>query len=168
MYNINDVVVYGSQGVCRITDIGPLEMKGMENKSYYTLSPLFQNSTIIYAPVDNPKTVLRPVSSPDQMQDLISRVPEIPTIEIKNDRERESVYKAVIKTGDPGELLRLIKTISQRRKDRLASGKKRIIIDEKYCQIAEEQLYQEMAYVMEENLDSMEEYFSEKVLKAYN
>lgn len=163
MYKLNDVVVYGTQGVCRITEIGPLECNNDQTKLYYTLCPLFHKGTILYAPVDNRKSVMRPLLSQDDIDSLIDDIPTIHTIEVKNDRERESLYKSALLTCDPRELVKVIKTVYFRRKDRLASGKKRIVVDEKYYQLAEEQLYQEMAYVLNLTKDDMESYISEKV-----
>ena len=163
MYKVNDVVVYGTSGVCRVAEIGPLEMASDKNKLYYTLCPLFQRGTVIYAPVDNMKSVMRPVLSKDDIHTLIDDIPQIDTIEVKSDRERETLYKSALRTCDPRELVKVIKTVYFRRKDRLASGKKRIIVDEKYFQLAEQQLYEEMAYVMDESKESMADYISQQV-----
>ena len=165
MYKLNDVVVYGTQGVCRITEIGPLEYNNDPNKLYYTLRPLFQKGTILYAPVDNRKSVMRPVLTQEDIDSLIDDIPSIHTIEVKSDREREGLYKSALHTCDPRELVKVIKTVYYRRKDRLASGKKRIIVDEKYFQLAEEQLYEELAYVMNLTKDDMADYISDKVAK---
>ena len=94
---------------------------------------------------------------------LIREIPDIETFRVGNDRDRESVYRTAIRTCDPRELVRIIKTVYLRRKDRLASGKKRIIVDEKYFQIAEDQLYQELAYALDKNKESMKEYISSNV-----
>ena len=163
MYQVNDVVIYGNQGVCKVTDVGPLDINDNDNKIYYTLNPVYQKGTIIYAPAENPKSVMRPVLSKDQANSLIKEIPDIETFRVGNDRDRESVYRSAIRTGDPRELVRIIKTVYLRRKDRLASGKKRIIVDEKYFQIAEDQLYQELAYALDQKKESMEEYISSNV-----
>ena len=164
MYRVNDVVVYGNQGVCKVTDVGPLDITGSEEKVYYTLNPVYQKGTIIYAPAENPKSVIRPVLSKDQAHSLIREIPDIETFQIGNDRDRESVYRTAVRTCDPRELVRIIKTVCNRRKDRMASGKKRIIVDEKYYQIAEDRLYQELAYAMKEEKESLAEYISNTVL----
>ncbi len=163
MYRINDVVVYGNQGVCKVMDVGPLDMMENENKIYYTLNPVYQKGTTIYAPAENPKSVMRPVLSKEEVNSLIKEIPDIETFRVGNDRERESVYRTAIRTCDPRELVRILKTVYVRRKDRLASGKKRIIVDEKYFQIAEDQLYQELAYVLDKKKESMEEYITNNV-----
>ena len=163
MYQVNDVVVYGNQGVCRVTNVGPLDINDDDHKIYYTLSPLYQKGTIIYAPAENPKSVMRPVLNKDQADSLIREIPDIETFRVGNDRDRESIYRTAIRTCDPRELVKILKTVYIRRKDRLASGKKRIIVDEKYFQIAEDQLYQELAYVLDKNKESMEEYITSNV-----
>ena len=41
MFEVGALVVYGSDGVCRVEKVGPLEMQGAQKGvDYYTLSPL--------------------------------------------------------------------------------------------------------------------------------
>lgn len=43
MFQVNDVVVYGNHGVCKIMDVGPLSMSlADKNTIYYTLCPVYQ------------------------------------------------------------------------------------------------------------------------------
>ena len=54
MYQVNDVVVYGLHGVCRVTEITEKEFAG-EAQRYYTMKPVFDNrSTFLYPPTTKP------------------------------------------------------------------------------------------------------------------
>jgi hypothetical protein len=52
VFQISDVIVYGTQGVCRITEIEEKTIGGVK-KSYYVLKPVHDNGATIYAPTNN-------------------------------------------------------------------------------------------------------------------
>ena len=71
MYNIDDLIMYGTTGVCKVSDIRKSDFAGGdEDRLYYVLEPLYQ-SGVIYAPVDNQKVFMRAVISEDEAKDLI-------------------------------------------------------------------------------------------------
>ena len=72
MYQIDDIVVYESSGVCRVRDIQELTFSEAAGaKRYYVLTPLFSSGDVIYTPVDSTKTVLRPVISREEALETI-------------------------------------------------------------------------------------------------
>ena len=52
MYAVNDKVMYGQSGVCRITDICTKKF-GKTAVEYYVLHPMYGEDTTIYCPVQN-------------------------------------------------------------------------------------------------------------------
>jgi len=67
MYQLNDIVVYESSGVCRICDIQELSFsEDTAPNTYYILAPLFSPGDVIYTPVNSTKTVFRPVISREE------------------------------------------------------------------------------------------------------
>ena len=57
MYNIGDVVIYSSHGLCSIEDICEQTFNDI-TKSYYVLQPLNEPQLIIRTPIDNSKNSL--------------------------------------------------------------------------------------------------------------
>ena len=54
MYKIGTVVVYGSEGVCEITEITSMKFANSENESlYYVLSPVSSRGSKVFVPCDN-------------------------------------------------------------------------------------------------------------------
>lgn len=146
MYQVNDLIVYGNHGVCRITGIGAPEIPVLDRtKQYYTLRPAYSKEEVIYAPVENNKTVMRPILTKQEADQLIGEIPKLSTVWIVSEREREAQYKAAIRTCDCKELVRIIKTLYERKRERIQSGKKVTVVDERYFHQAEEQLYGELA-----------------------
>lgn len=161
MYQVNDLIVYGNHGVCRITGIGtPAIPIADKNRQYYTLRPAYQREEVIYAPVENNKTVMRPILTRQEADRLIDEIPKLNTVWIVNEREREAQYKAAIRTCDCKELVRIIKTLYQRKRERIQSGKKVTVVDDRYFHQAEEQLYGELAIVLDMPKEAVSDYIA--------
>lgn len=149
MFQVNDVVIYGHHGVCEVTNIGTLVMPMADKeKLYYTLRPVYRKESVVYAPVENQRIVMRAVISKEDAEGLIQKIPQIETVWIVNEKAREAQYKESLQTCDCEELIKIIKTLYHRKRERLESGKKVTVIDEKYFRQAEEKLYEELAYVL--------------------
>ncbi len=159
MFGVGDYVIYGSEGVCRVGEIGQLNLDGKKTeKEYYTLFPVYASGTKVYSPVDNKKIVMRAIISKEETNRLISEIPEMGPIEVSDERSREQAYKEVLKNCDCRELVRLIKTVYTRRQKRLSGGKKVTAIDEKYFKSAEAQLYGELAIPLELKREEVRNY----------
>lgn len=162
MFQVNDVVIYGHHGVCEITKIGTLEMPMADKKKlYYTLRPVYHKDSSVYAPVENRKIIMRPVISKETAEELIQHIPEIETVWIMNEKAREVQFKEALQTCDCEELVKIIKTLYQRKQQRLESGKKVTVVDEKYFRQAEEKLYEELAFVLDMDKNKVGQYISE-------
>lgn len=162
MYQVDDLIVYGNHGVCRVAGVGtPAVPVADRNRQYYTLRPAYQKDQVIYAPIDNNKTVMRPVLTKQEADDLIEEIPKLSTVWIVNEKEREAQYKATIRTCDCKELVRMIKTLYERKRERVQSGRKVPVIDERYFHQAEEQLYGELAVVLQIPKEEVSSYIAE-------
>ena len=166
MFEVNDKIVYGTHGVCEVTAIGRLSMSVADRKKkYYTLRPIYQKDSLIYVPVDNQKIKMRPVLTKEETDTLLDKIPEIDTIWISNERERETRYKESILSCDCYELIRIIKTLYLRKKSRLEDGKKVAAVDERYFKQAEDLLYGELAYVLDMERDEVGPFITEHINK---
>ena len=164
MFQVNDVIVYGKNGICRVEEIGTLSLSKVDrDRLYYTLRPIYQREAVIYVPVDNSKTIMRPVITKEEAQQLIDEIPEIQTVWIVNERERESQYKSALQTCDCRELVKIIKTLYQRKKTRIEDGKKVTVVDERYFKNAEDQLYGELAYVLNIDKSAVSSYITDSI-----
>lgn len=164
MFQVNEVVVYGHHGVCEITEIGKLKMPmADQEKLYYTLRPVYHKDSSVYAPVENRRIIMRPVMTVEAAEALIQRIPEIETVWIVNEKAREVQFKEALQTCDCEELIKIIKTLYQRKQQRLESGKKVTVVDEKYFRQAEDKLYEELAYVLGMEKSKVNQYISKRM-----
>lgn len=148
MFNINDTVMYGHTGVCKIVDICTKEFNG-KNKKYYVLCPEFENKTTIYCPYDCDAGRMRPLLSSDEVNSLIQSMTDEELSWVENDQARKEKQMNIIRKGDHKELIQMIRTLYFKRKEKVAQGKKLHSIDEKAMEDAENLLYQEFALVLD-------------------
>lgn len=164
MFQVNDYVIYGVNGVCMVKEIGSLNISGSNTeKLYYTLEPLYSKGSLVYTPVDNQKVIMRDILSKDEAWELIDDIPNIETIEDTDDKNREALYKESMKKNDCREWIRIIKTVNIKKQERIAQGKKIVAADEKYYRIAEDGLYGEFAISLGIPKDEVEEFIIARV-----
>lgn len=148
MYNIGDIIIYGEHGICRVAEMGPLKLGGGQERLYYTLRPYYQPELVIYAPVDNDRVVVRPPLTREQAEQLVSELPQVPALEIPDEKSREALYGQIQHSCDCRALAGMIKTLYLRRSQREKKGKRATSVDDRYFREAEEQLYGEMAFAL--------------------
>ena len=146
MFKIDDVVLYGSNGVCRITDITEREFCGRRGR-YYELEPVFDRSCTFYVDVDNDQAVsrLRPLLTPDGVERMISAMPEAAEQWEDNPKQRRARFSQIISRGDRMELIGMIKALHFHQLRQQASGKKLNMSDEQSLRLAERIIHQEIA-----------------------
>ena len=166
MFAVNDYIVYGNHGVCKVENIGTVSLAMVDkDKVYYTLRPVYKNEAVVYAPVENPKSVIRAVLTKEDADKLIEEIPSLESVWIGNEKERELQYKAALRSCDCRELIRIIKTLYHRKMDRIRDGKKVTVVDERYFRLAEEQLYGELAFAMDMERSQVGEYLNTRISK---
>jgi CarD family transcriptional regulator len=149
MYHINDNVLYGSHGVCQITDISELSLSGPAKK-YYILKPVSTPASTIYVPLENETLTskMRCVLSVEEIHELIRSIPDEKSLWIENEPERKERYKEIVQKGDRHELIQMVKALYQHQQKQLAKGKRLHAADERYFKEAEKLLYEEFAIVL--------------------
>ncbi len=163
MFEEGEYIVYGNTGVCKVLEVGPLDVTGSDNaKLYYTLSPVYSKSSKVYTPTDNAKVVMRPVISKEEAIELIEDIKNIDKLEVKEEKRIEDVYKAATSKCDCRQLIMIIKTLYTRRQIRIADGKKITTVDERYLRLAEDNLFGELSISLDMDKDKVEEYISSR------
>lgn len=146
MFEVNEFVIHTTGGICKVTDIAPLDMPGADkNRKYYFLIPIKERGSKVFVPVDNPAAI-RKVMTDEEAWELIDEIPGIEEMQVENDKMREAKYKEAIKSCDCRELIKIIKNLYSRKLERLKEGKKTTATDDKYFKIAEDNLFSELAF----------------------
>ena len=164
MYRNGDYVMKIPEGVCRIEDVGTIDISGIvKNKQYYSLVPVVESTSKIYIPVDKADGRIRSVISRDEAMSFIKSMPEIEAKEITDERIREREYKEAVLSGDYEKLVSVIKLIYTRIQQRSAQGRKATATDDRYFRQAENILFSELSFVLDIPKEQMEQFIADTI-----
>lgn len=149
LFNIGDVVVYGSHGICKIDGIEPKQI-GKETIDYYALKPVYNSSAVIFIPVDSADLTSKmlDILTVDAAKKLIKEASGLPVITFDAENRKREQYNLILASNNREELASLIKTIRLERETRRAVGKKLNLIDEQTLRKSELLLFNELAFVL--------------------
>lgn len=160
MFAVGDYVVFGTDGVCMVENVGPLDMEGVsKDKLYYTLAPFGKTgNNRIFAPVESKRVVMRKVLSSEEAHELIESIATIEKLVVSDEKKREETYKHVLQGCDCREIISLIKEIYTRKTERSAQGKKLPSVDERYYTMAQNSLFSELSLPLQLDKDDVQQY----------
>lgn len=100
MYSVGQTVLYGTNGVCSITDITTKRV-GKVSLEYYVLKPICSNTSTLFVPTHNEQLVskIRYVLSEDEIRSILDDLPECGEWN-DNKAERAEIFKKVISKGN--------------------------------------------------------------------
>ena len=166
MFDKGAFVVCGSKGVCTVEDVARMSIPGVDGKrDYYVLKPVYNFATTVYIPVDAGKESMRGVLSATEAKKLIRGMESIAPIDIVNDKMLEQEYRGCMRTNMCEEWVRILKTTYQRKVKRQEMGRKVTAVDAKYCTIAEDSLFGELAIALGISKDQVPEYIEKEMKK---
>lgn len=149
MFQVNDTVVYGSDGICVIEEIAARTFD-RKTQEYYVLRPLYGNQSTIFVPTQNEKLCakMRRLLSAEEIHAIIRGLPGAETVWIDNEALRKQTYAQILRSGDRKDILRLLKTLHLHQQKLRDSGRKFHASDERFMKEAERVLYGEFAHVL--------------------
>ena len=117
MYQVGELVVYGTTGVCRVEGFGTPDPMDRSGRQYYQLKPLYQDG-VIYTPVEGGKVPMRPVMSAEAARALAEEVPQIQPEEhrARTIQLLTQHYQSILQSGSSRDLLELAMSIQAKRR----------------------------------------------------
>lgn len=165
MFKVDDYIMYGSTGVCKVVDITNEQFINGKQRKYYVLSPVYYNNTIIKTPVDNKKIPMRNIISEGDMTLLINNIPNMKTLWIDDEKKRSEQFKTMLKSGQCEELIKIIRSIDCNKEDTKSMGKKTHKADNDIMKEAERLLNEEFAIILNISPDEVNSYISSQIPK---
>ncbi|QFJ53507.1 CarD family transcriptional regulator [Pseudobutyrivibrio xylanivorans] len=163
-YQVGDFLVHEASGVCQIEDIDDMELMGKgSKKTYYCMSPVFKAGAKVFTPTIGSTVRLRPVADQTRFSQILDNIDNIECIHEPNDRMLQERFKEVMGDFTPEALARVVKTVLIRKWQRIESGKKVMALDEKVLSVAGRKLYEEMAFSMGKDIQSVQNMFEDAV-----
>ncbi len=150
MLSTGSYVIYGANGICRITDKRQEKLCGTK-KEYYVLSPADNPASMIFVPCDNGELVsrMKSILSKEEIISLIRDIDESDIEWINDNKKRIDAFNDILDNGDRSCLLRLIKCIYLKRRELSDNNKKLWQADENILKRAEKIINAEFSLVME-------------------
>ena len=168
MYQVGELIVYGSTGVCEVVGHEKMKFAGAGTvQVYYVLRPLDQDGTI-YTPAENPKVFMRPVISRTEAERLIDTIPTLDA-EAYHDRSIQLLaahYEEALQTHDCADLIELTMSIYAK-KQYLEERRRRFgSVDERFMKRAEDLLFGELGAALEIPKDEVQGFISTRLQKS--
>ena len=167
MFQIGDLLFYGTNGVCRVSEICSSPFDTSDTRSFYKLTPISEHSTlVIYTPVDNDKVVMRPLISKDDAEALISRLTEIEKVIVPIEKHRKDAYREAIREGAPEGFVKILKTVRARHEIFRKTRRRVPDLDNDFEFTAKNCLYGELSTVLGIAREEIHRIVSEAILEA--
>lgn len=169
MITLNSTIIYASS-VCKVKEIKKMTV-GKNTREYYVLAPVYDDKNTIYVPTDNPALLqkMRKILSAEEITELINAMPENETLWIEDDKARSEAYKKILEHGDRAEIIRIIKTLYERRLALMSEGKKLHSADEIIFARAEKMIYDEFALVLDIKREEVTPFILKQIeIKPFN
>lgn len=161
MFKEGEYVVY-KRDVCKIIEI---KNNHLNNKDYYVMVPINDDSLKINIPVENKLGNIRPLISKEEVERLIIIIPKIDVIDSPN-KIIENEYRALIHDNTHESLIKIIKTTYLRNKERADNKRKIGDKDDHYFKLAEKYLYNELSIILNKSFEDTKNYIIEEVSKT--
>lgn len=165
MYEVGELVLYGSTGVCRVEEVKeqPSPATG-EDRMYYVLRPLYEDC-VISAPVGSDKVFIRPIISKEEAEEIIGQIPQVRPEEYQGKAAREvtAQYEALLKSHDCRSLVKLTMSIYAKKQALLTQKRKFGAVDERFLKKGEDLLFGELAAALDVPRERVQEYIAAKV-----
>lgn len=147
MFKVNDTVMYGRNGACKVKDIQRESFGGAE-KEYYILTPVYESNSTVYVPVEGAEVKLKKLLSKSEIDSVIGEASAKKSVWIEDSRRRREAASAVIKSGNHADVISLVKLYHAKKEEFEAANKKFFVADDRNLQEAESLLFQEFSIVL--------------------
>ena len=164
MFQIDQLVIYGVQGACKIvsTEIRKVERKNIE---YFVLESVQQPGSCYYIPTQNPTALskLRPIITIQELDrclnDPIDFAPDI----FADENTRKQKYREWIASSQFHILFSATRAVLRYRNIQLLTGRKLHLCDESFLKDAEKILCGEISAVLSVSLSDARNYLYKHV-----
>ncbi|WP_164216463.1 CarD family transcriptional regulator [Virgibacillus sp. YIM 98842] len=156
MYQVGDLIIYSTHGLCKIEDISEKNIGGV-SRTYYVMHPIEDAKLTISIPKAAGEKNMQSLMNKEEAQLIMEsfRYPGIPWVEDARDRHKK--FSGIVKTGERKEISRVANSL-MRKEDELHSDKKRLSEqDRKLLESIQNILFQELAVSLDKPMEEIAE-----------
>jgi CarD family transcriptional regulator len=165
MFKLGDKVIDKSGKIFEVQSIEDKDF-GAGPEPYFVLKPFFSYDFnpgyLAFIPVSRAETLLRPIMNKEEALQLIDSFPTLETYPDASPRERKVYFTKVVASGDRLDVLRVIKTLSEYREERLRENKPFSDFDKRLLQNLTSLLNHEISLALEIPLSEVSYFISSR------
>ncbi len=164
MFEVNEYVFYGSEGICKIDDIVSSPFSDVKSDmKYYVLHSLHGGNNTAYVPFDGASSLIRAVMTKAEIDLLIAKIPSIELFDECPLKLLKEKYAISIRSGDPCQWVKVIKTVHDRTVNGRDGGKKVSDAEKVYAENAKRFLHMELSIVLGIPCEDVENYIAARI-----
>lgn len=151
MYEKGNMVMYGSEGACKITDITETSFNDKSGlKRYYVLTPISNQGVKVYVPCDNEALTskMKKILSYSEIKDILSS-DKSDCEWIDDSRMRSRFFKDILNSYDREKIIGLAKLLCRVKAGRTDIPKKLCTSDEELLKKLKKILYSEISLTVD-------------------
>ena len=115
MFQVNDYIFYGVNGICRVENICTEPFDGATpGVLYYVLQTIAEPKQTIWTPVNNTKATLRYIMTQEEAEGYFSLLPTLSVLEGDSAKQLRDAYITAVKSGLPENWGRIMRTYRAR------------------------------------------------------
>ena len=149
MCHLDDYVIYGIHGACRVLG-REKQLVNKKRTEFLVLEPLMQSGSKYYVPAENPTAMakLQGVLSQDELVQLLESDAVREDCWISDEGHRKQIYRELITSADRLRLIQMVASLYRYRGAQEAAGRKFHLCDDNFLRDAERLLSSEISLVM--------------------
>src|SRR5690625_1445156 len=113
MFNVGDLIIYSTHGLCKIDEISEKTF-GDVTKLYYIMHPVTDANLTISIPVDSEQAVMLSILEKEDAKRLLQSFEEPGTEWIEDIKKRTKKYKSLIDKGDRKVISQVLNTLMRK------------------------------------------------------
>lgn len=162
MFNIGDLIIYSTHGVCKIDDICERDFRGVK-RNYYILHPVDEPELSINVPVDSEQVVMLDIMDKEEARSVLKAFEE-PGIEwIEDAKQRNKKYNSMLTKGDRDTIIKIANTLMRKQKEAKREKVRMYDQDQKMLEHIQRIMFQELAASLETSVEKIIDHINDVI-----
>lgn len=160
---IDQYVSYRHNGIYKILEICNRDFGGKGSKQYYLLQSVYDRNAKIYVPADTEdlSSMMKSILTSSEINEIITSTNSQKYDWIEDNVEREEKFSDIVESGNKKDILKLMRTLLDRKSLMAEQKKKLYSADEKFLSLSEKIISEEFAFALGIKKDEVISYISE-------
>lgn len=156
MYQIGELVIYSSHGICRIDDICQKTILG-KTRQYYVLRPIENKENLtINAPIQQNENLIQRLINLEEANEILQSFKDEGIEWEENANVRYNLFNKIVQQGNRKEIAKVINTLLKKKRELKAQEKNLHKRDEELLRRVQNILYKELSIALDVSLEEIE------------